>query len=228
MLGAVSPLSSLFASGVIAALIQVLAALPWLYALDSVGFRVALRKPLTYLIAGGVIAVGGAFLAWFMSYKGDLAAMEYWGRIYSIVLQLQLAIDIPLVFMGLTLAVWPRGGTVAMAAFREGYRQPMFWLLILATTVLLFASMVIPYFTFGDDFKMMKQLALDMVMLAAVLFCVLAASMSVHEEIEGRTAVTLMSKPVTRRQFLLGKFFGILLAGLLMTLLLGVVLNVAL
>jgi len=129
---------------------------------------------------------------------------------------------------GLILQVWPRGGTVALAAFREGYRQPMFWLLTVATVLLLIASMVIPYFTFGDDFKMMKQLGYDMIMLATVLFCVLAASISVSDEIEGRTAVTLMSKPVTRRQFLLGKYFGILLAGMMMTLILGWCFNWAL
>jgi ABC-type transport system involved in multi-copper enzyme maturation permease subunit len=41
--------------------------------------------------------------------------------------------------------------------------------------------------------------------------------MSISEEIEGRTAVTVMSKPVSRRHFLLGKFAGILLAAMLMT-----------
>jgi ABC-type transport system involved in multi-copper enzyme maturation permease subunit len=45
--------------------------------------------------------------------------------------------------------------------------------------------------------------------------------MSISEEIEGRTAVTLMSKPVSRRQFLLGKYAGILLASLLITVVLG-------
>lgn len=49
----------------------------------------------------------------------------------------------------------------------------------------------------------------------------IAASISVSEEIEGRTAVTVMSKPISRRQFLLGKFGGLLLASLLMTILLG-------
>jgi ABC-type transport system involved in multi-copper enzyme maturation permease subunit len=112
-----------------------------------------------------------------------------------------------------------------MAAFREGYRQPMFWLLTGVVAVALIFSMFIPYFTFGDDYKMYKQLGLDMIMLAGVAFCVLAASISVSEEIEGRTAVTLMSKPVTRRQFLLGKFLGILLAGWFMTLIMGWVFN---
>ena len=81
--------------------------------------------------------------------------------------------------------------------------------------------MSLPYFTFGDDYKMMKQIGFDVVMLAAVLFGVLAASMSISEEIEGRTAVTLMSKPVNRRQFLIGKFLGILMACLVMSLILG-------
>src|SRR5262249_50038317 len=86
-------------------------------------------------------------------------------------------------------------------------------------------SVFIPYFSFGDDFRMMKQLSFDMIKLSTLLFAVLAASISISEEIEGRTAVTLMSKPVTRRQFLLGKFFGILLAAAAMTVLLSWVQN---
>jgi hypothetical protein len=66
------------------------------------------------------------------------------------------------------------------------------------------------------------------VMLAPALFGVLAASISISEEIEGRTAITVMSKPINRRQFLLGKFVGILLACAAMSLLLGWVLNFAL
>ena len=85
----------------------------------------------------------------------------------------------------------------------------------------MWVSVAIPYFTFGDDYKMMKQIGIDVVMLAPTLFGVLAASMSISEEIEGRTAVTLMSKPVNRRQFLIGKFLGILMACLVMSMLLN-------
>jgi ABC-type Na+ efflux pump permease subunit len=58
-------------------------------------------------------------------------------------------------------------------------------------------------------------------MLACVVLGVLAASMSISEEIEGRTAITLISKPVSRRQFLLGKFVGIFLVTVLLTGFLG-------
>jgi ABC-type transport system involved in multi-copper enzyme maturation permease subunit len=86
---------------------------------------------------------------------------------------------------------------------------------------LLGISCFIPYFTFGEELKMVKELGYDMVMLPALVFGVLASGMSVSEEIEGRTAITLMSKPLSRRQFLLGKFLGILLAAMVMTWMLG-------
>jgi ABC-type Na+ efflux pump permease subunit len=114
------------------------------------------------------------------------------------------------------LKVWPKGGAIALSAFREGVRQPMYWLLATAAFILLLASVFIPYFTFGEDHIMYKELGYDAIMFTAVAFGALAASMFVSDEIEGRTALTLLSKPVSRREFLLGKYLGILLAALLM------------
>jgi ABC-type transport system involved in multi-copper enzyme maturation permease subunit len=48
-----------------------------------------------------------------------------------------------------------------------------------------------------------------------------AASASVADEIEGKTALTLLSKPVARRDFVLGKFVGIIWANLLLCIWLG-------
>jgi ABC-type Na+ efflux pump permease subunit len=85
----------------------------------------------------------------------------------------------------------------------------------------------IPYFTLGEDMKMMKGLQLDSIMVPMLLITVFTSAISISEEIEGRTAVTLLSKPVSRRQFLLGKFVGIYSASLLMGLLLAIVMGFA-
>jgi ABC-type transport system involved in multi-copper enzyme maturation permease subunit len=218
----------LFASGTILVLIQALAALPWLYVIDPAAFKAAARQ---WNVIGGCIAgvlVAGAIFGWMIGIYNEPTKLADYGWWYGMVLHLQLAVDSVIAALGLLVLVWPRVGTIAQATFREGYRQPMFWLLIGAVILLMFFSTFLPYYTFGDDYKMMKQLGFDMIMLSTMLFCVLLASMSVSEEIEGRTAVTLMSKPVTRRQFLLGKFFGILLAGWFMTVLLGGAFNLAL
>ena len=149
--------------------------------------------------------------------------LEVCGHIFGAgVLQLSLLADVFILLFTLLLWVWPKGGAVAQAAFREGIRQPLFWLIFIVAFVLHVGSpRSCPTTRSAKIYLMVKELGYDTIMLAAAVFGALAASLSISEEIEGRTAVTLMSKPVSRRQFLLGKFVGILLATLLMIGLLG-------
>jgi ABC-type transport system involved in multi-copper enzyme maturation permease subunit len=74
----------------------------------------------------------------------------------------------------------------------------------------LVASIIIPYNTFGEDIKMLKSSGLIWIKVWGIFVAVWAASVSVSEEVEGRTALTVLSKPVKRRQFILGKFLGVL------------------
>ena len=214
--------------GLILAALQILAALPWVYAIDPKGLRNTFRNPvnLGYAVLGFLGA--GVVFALFLGYRGDSSGQQMMGRIYGAALHLQILVDLFIYFPAFVTLLSPKMGAVALAAYREGCRQPMFWLITLAAVIATWVAVVLPYFTFGDDFKMMKQIGFDIVMLAAILFGVLASSISISEEIEGRTALTVMSKPVNRRQFLLGKFVGILMACAAMSLLLSVNLNVAL
>jgi hypothetical protein len=199
-------------------LIQVVAALPWLWLLDARWVRENLFRQGRILLYVLIAALIPGFI---FSSNSDPTVLATWGRIYGAALHLQIIADVVAAAILLLLLVWPKGGAVALAAFRESVRQPMYWLLISAAAFLLMISPWIPYFTFGEDFKVVKELGFEMIMLFTTVFAVIAASTSVHEEIEGRTAVTLMSKPVSRRQFLLGKFAGILCAAVVMTTLLG-------
>ncbi len=214
--------------GLILAAVQVLAALPWLRSIDPRGFDRTVRSPqsLGYALAA-VLGIGILF-AGFIGYKGDSSNLRLYGKLYGSALHLQLLIDLFLLVPVALAWVWPKAGAVALSAYREGWRQPMFWLVVVFGLLLTWVAVVLPYFTFGDDYKMMKQIGFDIVMLAAVLFGVLAASISISEEIEGRSAITVMSKPVSRRQFLLGKFLGILMACGAMSLVLGWNLNYSL
>jgi ABC-type transport system involved in multi-copper enzyme maturation permease subunit len=79
----------------------------------------------------------------------------------------------------------------------------------------------VPYNTLGEDIKMVKDEGLTLIMVLSILMALWTASLSIAEEIEGRTALTLLSKPVGRRQFILGKFLGILVPLAIMFLVLG-------
>jgi ABC-type transport system involved in multi-copper enzyme maturation permease subunit len=126
-----------------------------------------------------------------------------------------------LMFVGFGAAP-PKIVAIAQATYRETIRQPLFWLLVVLFLCFMLLSVFLPYFTLGEDLKMMKDLQLDAILIPCLILTVFTASVSIAEEIEGRTAITVMSKPVSRRQFLLGKYFGILLAALLMAAILAV------
>jgi ABC-type transport system involved in multi-copper enzyme maturation permease subunit len=86
---------------------------------------------------------------------------------------------------------------------------------------LLWLFIWIPYNTFGEDIKMLKDSGLTLVMVLGIVQAVWAASTSISDEVEGRTALTVLSKPVGRRSFIVGKFLGIVWTVLVLFVVLG-------
>ena len=108
--------------------------------------------------------------------------------------------------------------------FFEAIAQPIYALLVGAGVVILGIFTFLPFFTLGEDTRMYKAVGLDIVLLLVLIATLFAASRSIFEEIEDRTMLTLMSKPVSRWQVLLGKYLGIVASAALAILVLGVVL----
>jgi ABC-type transport system involved in multi-copper enzyme maturation permease subunit len=69
---------------------------------------------------------------------------------------------------------------------------------------------------------MLTECGLATLLIAGALLAVWTAGTSITSEIEGKTAMTLLSKPIDRRQFLFGKYIGILQAVIWMFLILTV------
>jgi ABC-type transport system involved in multi-copper enzyme maturation permease subunit len=111
--------------------------------------------------------------------------------------------------------------TIAFATAKEAIRQPAFFVLAFIAGSSLVCSIFVSYFTFGEDIKMYKDTGLTTISFAGLLLALLTASSTVAEEIEGKTAITLLSKPINRRQFIVGKFLGIELGVLALFLVLG-------
>jgi hypothetical protein len=105
--------------------------------------------------------------------------------------------------------------------FLESVVQPIFLLLLALGAGILIIFALLPFFTLGEDTVMFKAVSLDLVLLLALLTTLFCTSKSIYEEIEDRTMLTLMSKPVNRWEVLLGKYLGILCAAGLTVALLG-------
>jgi hypothetical protein len=66
-----------------------------------------------------------------------------------------------------------------------------------------------PYFGFGDDPKLVKDSVLATLLLVGLFGAVVSASTSVAHEIRTGTALAVLSKPVGRVGFLMGKYVGL-------------------
>jgi ABC-type Na+ efflux pump permease subunit len=111
--------------------------------------------------------------------------------------------------------------------FTEAIFQPIFTLMILFGAVTLAVFGALPFFTFGEDTLMFKRVAMDVVLLFVLVPTLFVTSRSIFEEIEDRTMLTLMSKPVKRWEVMVGKYLGILAAAALGLAVLGVVIGLA-
>lgn len=99
--------------------------------------------------------------------------------------------------------------TIATNAFMELIRQPIFLLLLSASSLFIVFLSSISYFGFGDEPKLVKDSVLAVMLLTGLLASVLSASNSVAREIRTGTALAVLAKPVGRAQFLLAKYAGL-------------------
>ena len=107
--------------------------------------------------------------------------------------------------------------TIATNAFMELVRQPVFLLLATASCVFEIFLATPYYFAFGDEPKLVKNSVLAVTLLAGLFSAVLSASASLAREIRSGTALAVLSKPISRAQFVLAKYFGIIGALTLVT-----------
>src|SRR5271155_166755 len=107
--------------------------------------------------------------------------------------------------------------TIAVNAFMELVRQPVFLLLMTSSAVFEIFLATPFYFAFGDEPKLVKNSVLAVMLLAGLLGAVLTASASLAREIRSGTALVVLSKPIGRAQFLLAKFAGLALALAMLT-----------
>ena len=120
-------------------------------------------------------------------------------------------------------AATPKVAAIALATVKSEMSQPLFLILLIVGVFLLLLFMYLPYYTFDEDIKVLKDSGLTLIMVFCIFQAIWAASTSVADELEGRTALTVLSKPISRRQFILGKFAGIIWTVAVMFIILGVV-----
>jgi ABC-type Na+ efflux pump permease subunit len=88
-------------------------------------------------------------------------------------------------------------------------RLKVFYALLLFALLLIGASAFMAQMTFQQEFQVLKDVGLGAMSIFTSLLAVLATARLLPQDIEERTAYTVLAKPVSRFEYLAGKLLGV-------------------
>ena len=104
---------------------------------------------------------------------------------------------------------WRRIRAVAENTFLEAVRQKVFAVLLIFALVLLGGANYFAEFSFQEQFKFLKDLGYATISLTGLLVGLLGAAQLIPAEIERRTILTALCRPLRRWEFVTGKYLGL-------------------
>ena len=102
-------------------------------------------------------------------------------------------------------------GIVAINTFREAVRDRVLYNLVFFALLMIGAAILVGQISIGIDRLVIINLGLSAISVFGLVMAVFIGVGLVHKEMERRTLYTILSKPIRRWQFLVGKYAGLLL-----------------
>jgi ABC-type transport system involved in multi-copper enzyme maturation permease subunit len=99
---------------------------------------------------------------------------------------------------------------IAANVFRESVRDKVLYSLVIFAVLLIGVSLLLSQLTAGQEVKIIKDLGLSAISVFGLFIAVFIGIGLVSKEVEKRSVYSLLAKPITRPQFILGKFCGLL------------------
>jgi Cu-processing system permease protein len=99
--------------------------------------------------------------------------------------------------------------TIAQMAFTETVRDKILYSILVFALAMIGSSTILVTLSVGGEGRIVKNLGLACITLFGLFIAVFIGINLVSREIERRTIFSLLSKPVRRAEFLVGKFLGL-------------------
>ncbi len=103
--------------------------------------------------------------------------------------------------------IWP----IATNTVRESIRNKLLYTLVFFAVIVIAISVVIASLSYVEGQRIIQDVGLAAIRLFSVGIAVFVGIGLIHGEIERRTIYTILSKPISRSEFLVGKFLGLVL-----------------
>ena len=110
--------------------------------------------------------------------------------------------------------------TIAGNTFLETIRQPIYGVILVVTALMFILNIGLAAFTLEDDDKLLLDLGLCTLLVSGLFLSAFSAAGVLTREIDNKTILTVVSKPVSRPVLVVGKYAG-LAAAMVVALYLG-------
>ncbi|MBI4477967.1 MAG: ABC transporter permease subunit [Acidobacteria bacterium] len=100
---------------------------------------------------------------------------------------------------------------IALHVFKESVRDRVPYTLVLFAILLMASSYLLGQLTAGQEVKIIKDLGLAAISIIGLFIAIFIGIGLVSKEVERRSIYNLLSKPVSRRQVVMGKYLGLAL-----------------
>ncbi|MBZ5672092.1 MAG: ABC transporter permease [Acidobacteriia bacterium] len=101
--------------------------------------------------------------------------------------------------------------TIALGAFKESVRERVLYNLLVFALLMIAAAILLGSISVGVEEIILVNLGLAAISVFGLLMAIFIGIGLVSKEIERRTIYSILSKPVSRAEFILGKYAGLLL-----------------
>ncbi len=101
---------------------------------------------------------------------------------------------------------------IAANTFRETLRERLMYNLVVFAVVLTLASLTISELTLGEQFRIVADIGTSSAQLFGTLIAVFLGVALLARELDRRTCYAVLARPVSRGQFVVGKYLGLLAA----------------
>lgn len=100
---------------------------------------------------------------------------------------------------------------IATNTYREAIRDRVLYLLLVFGILSILAAKILGYVSIGDELKIIKDISLASISVFGTLIAVFVGTNLIYKEIDKRTIYTILSRPISRRTFVLGKYLGLVM-----------------
>lgn len=99
--------------------------------------------------------------------------------------------------------------SISLNTFRETLREKLLYNLLIFALLMIGSSILLSRLTLGDANRLILDLGLASINIFGVIIAIFVGIGLVSKEIDKKTIYTILSKPVPRYEFLLGKYLGL-------------------